>query len=128
MVLDRLSGLSEDEFEQVAEYVNILEIGWGLPLVWKEEALVSRIKYYKKLGISVSMSGTLLEHSIFLNSTETILRKAQRLGFDIIEISDGIIDLTIEEKTKLTRIVKQHGFNYLIAVGKKDPAAQLTPD
>jgi phosphosulfolactate synthase len=128
MVIDRLAGLSKEEFEQVADYVSIVEIGWGLPLVWKEEAMASRIKYYRKLGLRVMMSGTLLEHSIFQNSTQPLLRKAQRLGFDLIEISDGIIELNLEEKTKLSKDVRQHGFDYLIAVGKKDPADQLMPE
>jgi phosphosulfolactate synthase len=128
MVLDRLSGLVREEFEQVVEYVDILEIGWGLPLVWKEEPLSSRIKYYQKLGIRVSMSGTLLEHAMFLGTSETILRKAKKLGFDIVEISDGIIDMDLDQKAKLVRTLKQHDFDYLIAVGKKDPGAQLTPD
>ncbi len=128
MVIDRLSGLVKEEFEQVADYVNIVEIGWGLPLVWKEEALVSRIKYYRHLGIRVSMSGTLLEHSIFQNSTQAMLRKAERLGFDLVEISDGIIDLSHDEKTRLAKLARQHGFDYVVAVGKKDPARQLMPD
>jgi phosphosulfolactate synthase len=126
MVLDRLSGLVREEFEQAAEYVDILEIGWGLPLVWKEEALTSRIKYYQKLGVKVSMSGTLVEHAIYHGSTESILKKAEKLGFDIIEVSDGIIDMSLEQKERLVKSVKQHDFEYLIAVGKKDPASQLS--
>lgn len=126
MVLDRLSGLVKEEFDHVAEYVNILEIGWGLPEVWKEDALASRIKYYQKLGIKVSMSGTLIEHAIYLGSIEAMLRKARKLGLDIIEISDGIIDLSSDARTKLAKTVKQHDFDYLIAVGKKDPSAQLS--
>jgi phosphosulfolactate synthase len=128
MVIDRLAGLSKEEFEQVADYVNIVEIGWGLPLVWKEEAVAARIKYFRKFGIRVMMSGTLLEHSIFQNSTGALLRKAQKLGFDLIEISDGIIDLDLDEKTKLAKLVRADGFDYLIAVGKKDPSEQLLPE
>ncbi|HZW55916.1 MAG TPA: phosphosulfolactate synthase [Nitrososphaerales archaeon] len=126
MVLDRLSGLVKEEFEQVSDSVDIVEIGWGLPLVWKEDAIASRIKFYTKHGIRVSMSGTLLEYSVFQNHTESILSKAKRMGFSIIEISDGIIDLTVEQKVKLAKLVKSKGFEYLVAVGKKDPSAQLS--
>lgn len=126
MALDRLSGLVEDEFIQAADYVDIIEIGWGLPLVWNEKAIKDRINFYKKFNVKVSMSGTLLEYSVYQNQVDTILSKAKNLGFDTIEISDGIIDLTQEQKAKLSRLVKSKGFDYLYAVGKKDPSGQLS--
>jgi phosphosulfolactate synthase len=125
MVLDRLYGLS-DEFEQVADYVDIVEIGWGLPLVWKDDAIAQRVRYYRDHGIEVSVSGTLLEYFAFQNDTRSILEKARRLGFSMVEISDGIIDLTQEQKSRLVKEAKSHGLGYLIAVGKKNPAAQLS--
>jgi phosphosulfolactate synthase len=127
MVIDRLYGLVREEFDQVSEHVDIVEIGWGLPLIWKEEALASRIKYYRKNGIRVSTSGTLLEHSIFHNSVEATLKKVHKLGFDLVEISDGIIDLSQEDKVRFSKEVKSHGFDTLIAIGKKDPTSQLSP-
>lgn len=126
MVLDRLSGLVKEEFEQVSDFVDIVEIGWGLPLVWKEDAISSRIKFYSRHDIKVSMSGTLLEYSVFQNQTESVLSRARRMGFGMIEISDGIIDLTPEQKSKLALLAKSKGFEILIAVGKKDPSAQLS--
>ncbi|HUI86753.1 MAG TPA: phosphosulfolactate synthase [Nitrososphaerales archaeon] len=126
MVLDRLSGLVESEFDQASSYVDIVEIGWGLPLVWREDSIISRVKFYKRHGISVSLSGTLLEYFFFQNRTDAILDKAQRLGFDTIEISDGIIDMTKDQKARIVRAVKSRGLDYLVAVGKKDPATQLS--
>lgn len=126
MVLDRLYGLVEGEFEEASSYVDIVEIGWGLPLVWREESISKRIKFYKKHGISVALSGTLLEYFFFQNRTDMILDKAQKLGFDIIEISDGIIDITREQKAKIVKAVESRRLEYLVAVGKKDRATQLS--
>jgi phosphosulfolactate synthase len=126
MALDRLYGLIDQEFEKIADYVDIVEIGWGLPLVWKEEAISSRIKFYKGLGVKVSVSGTLIEYSVYQNELEQMLSRVSRLGFDIVEVSDGIIDLTHEQKARLARLVKSKGFECLYAVGKKDPAGQLS--
>src|SRR5579872_6924062 len=126
MVIDRLYGLVKEEFDQVSSYVDIVEIGWGLPLVWKEDALISRIKYFKKNGIRVSTSGTLLEHSIFQNNLDATLKKIGKLGFDAVEISDGIIDISQEEKARISKEVKSQGFEILVAVGKKDPTSQLS--
>jgi phosphosulfolactate synthase len=127
MVIDRLYGLVKEEFDQVADRVDIIEIGWGLPMIWKEEALSSRIRYYHKSGILVCTSGTILEHSIFHNTLDSTLRKVHKLGFDIVEISDGIIELSAEDKARLAKEVRLAGFDYVIAVGKKDPTAQLSP-
>jgi phosphosulfolactate synthase len=127
MVIDRLYGLVREEFDQISDHVDIVEIGWGLPLVWKEDALASRIRYYRKNGIRVSTSGTLLEHAIFHNSLEPTLKKVHKLGFDLVEISDGIIDLSPEDKAKISKEVKGRGFEFLVAVGKKDPSSQLSP-
>lgn len=126
MTLDRLYGLIEPEFEKISGFVDIVEIGWGLPLVWKEEDIVSRIKFYKRLGVKVSLSGTLIEYAVFQNELESMLSRASRLGFDIIEVSDGIIDLSFEQKARLFRIIKSKGFECLYAVGKKDPVGQLS--
>jgi phosphosulfolactate synthase len=126
MVIDRLYGLVKEEFDQISDHVDIVEIGWGLPLIWKEDALSSRIKYYRKSGVRVSTSGTLLEHAIFHNSLEATLKKVHKLGFDLVEISDGIIDISPDDKTRISKEVKAHGFEFLIAVGKKDPSSQLS--
>jgi len=127
MVIDRLYGLVKEEFDQISEHVDIVEIGWGLPLIWKEDALSSRIRFYRKSGIRVSTSGTLLEHAIFHNTLEATLRKVHKLGFDVVEISDGIIELSPDDKARLAKEVKSSGLEFVIAVGKKDPAAQLSP-
>jgi phosphosulfolactate synthase len=105
----------------------VVEIGWGLPLVWSPEALRSRIDYYHRHGIKASMSGTLLEYSVMKNQVEETLRKAKGLGFDLVEVSDGIIELTAYEKARLAERARSHGMGFLYAVGKKDPAAQPTP-
>jgi phosphosulfolactate synthase len=126
MVLDRLSGLVVEEFEQVSEYVDIVEIGWGLPLVWKEDVIRSRIRFYQRHGIRVSMSGTLLEYFHFQNRVESVLDKAVDLGFDMVEVSDGIIDISESEKSTLVKAVRAHNLGYQIAVGKKDPHTQLS--
>jgi phosphosulfolactate synthase len=124
IVLDRLSGLVKEEFEQNATYVTAVQFGWGLPLVWEDRGISSRIDYYHGLGVKVIMSGTLIEHSILEGALETVLSKAKKLNFDMIEVSDGIIDMTPIEKEALVQKVRGSGFEVLYTVGKKDPTAQ----
>jgi phosphosulfolactate synthase len=124
LVLDRFSGLIKEEFEEVAKYVNAVQYGWGLPNVWSTEAVKKRTKYYQGFGIKVVMSGTIIEHAIVQSSVDKALDEAAELGFDVVEVSDGIIDMTPKDKATLTSKVKARGFEIIYTVGKKDPAAQ----
>ena len=125
MAIDRLYGLNTDEFDEVAKFVQIVEVGWGLPLVWKEGALRSRVEYYHSHGIKVAASGTLIEHAVLERTVEPLLKFLKGMGFDIVEISDGIIDRTLEQKRSLAMRARGVGFEFLYTVGKKDPLSQL---
>jgi phosphosulfolactate synthase len=127
IVLDRLSGLVKEEFAQNSKFVTAVQFGWGLPLVWPEQVVASRTDYYHSVGVQAAMSGTLIEHSIMEGSLEATLAKAKNMRLDMIEVSDGIIDMTLSEKTALVEKVRKAGFGVLYTVGKKDPAAQPAP-
>ena len=127
IVLDRFSGLVKEEFEENAKYVTAVELGWGLPLVWSEKGVTSRVRFYQDLGVKVVMSGTLIEHSILEGSLDPTLLKAEKLGFDTVEVSDGIIEMTLADKAAIVEKVRAAGFEVLYTVGKKDPSAQPSP-
>ena len=57
MVLDRLQGVDEDEFDALAEYVDVVKIGWGLSTLLSEEKLASRVEFYHKNSARVSTGG-----------------------------------------------------------------------
>ncbi|MFI5420581.1 MAG: phosphosulfolactate synthase, partial [Nitrososphaerales archaeon] len=57
---------------------------------------------------------------------DATLKKIGKLGFDAVEISDGIIDISQEDKARISKEVKSQDFEILIAIGKKDPASQLS--
>jgi phosphosulfolactate synthase len=126
VVLDRLSGLVKEEFHEVAKYVSIVLIGWGLPLVWSEDALESRIRFYQDEGVKVAMSGMLIEKSFQKTGGADILARAKSMGFDMVEISDGIVDLSALAKVGLVSKAKSLDLEVLYTVGKKDPSAQLS--
>jgi len=126
LVLDRLSGLVKEEFHEVSKYVSAVLIGWGLPLVWSDEGLKARIRLYQDEGVKVAMSGMLIERSFQKSGMAEVLAKAKATGFDMVEISDGIVDMPAREKKNLVAKAKSLGMEVLFTVGKKDPAAQLS--
>lgn len=125
-VLDRLHGVVGDELVPLAPYADIVKIGWGLPLLLSREQVRDRIQRYHGLGWEVSTGGTLLEHAVTKGREGAMMDEARGLGFDLIEISDGIIELSTAQVERLAKEVRARGLECLIEVGKKNPQNQLS--
>lgn len=125
-VLDRLHGLSLDELRPLAPYVDVVKIGWGLPLLLPRADVRARVAHYHELGVEVSTGGTLLEYAVTRDRTAALMDEARELGFDLVEISDGIIELSPAQIEKLRRDARQRNLDVLIEVGKKNPQNQLS--
>jgi len=125
MVLDRLQGIDKEEFESLGEYVDIVKIGWGLSTLLSENKLASRIEFYHKNSVKVSTGGTLLEIALAKGKSGQMIKAARKVGFDTIEISEGITEMG-ERKQSLIAEIVSNGLDYVIEVGKKDPKNQLS--
>ncbi len=125
-VLDRLSPISPELLRDLAPYVDIAKIGWGLPLLLPRERVRARIQIYHAEGVEVSTGGTLLEYAFTQNRIPAFLAEARGLGFDLIEISSGILELSPAQIARLAEAVREQGLPYCIEVGKKDPQHQLS--
>jgi phosphosulfolactate synthase len=125
-VLDRLTPLTAEELSDLAPYIDVAKIGWGLPLLLPRERVRARIKMYQSEGIEVCTGGTLLEYAYAQNRLGAFLDEARGLGFDLIEISSGILELTPAQIGRLADAVRERGLPYFIEVGKKDTQHQLS--
>jgi phosphosulfolactate synthase len=125
-VLDRLHGLNLDEIRPLAPYMDIVKIGWGLPLLLPKEELKKRVKFYHSLGVEVSTGGTLLEYAVTRDRVAPLLDETREIGFDLVEVSDGIIDLSSTQIRHLSDEAKRRNLGVLIEVGKKNPQNQLS--
>ena len=125
-VLDRLHGLSEPELTPLAPYVDVVKIGWGLPLLLPRQEVRRRIQTYHQMGVEVSTGGTLLEYAVTRERTGAFFDEAKELGFDIVEISDGIIELSPAQIERLRKEVAARSLDVFIEVGKKNPQNQLS--
>ncbi len=125
-VLDRLQGLHADELAYLAPYVDVAKIGWGLPLLLPRDQVRDRVARYHKVGIEVSTGGTLLEYAVVHDRVGPLLDEARAIGFDLIEISSGIIELSAAQIEGLAQEATRRGLPYFIEVGKKDTQHQLS--
>ena len=124
--LDRLSGIAPGQLEIAAPYLDVAKIGWGLPLLLPRGRVAERVARYHELGVEVSTGGTLLEYAVVHDRIPPFLDEARELGFDLVEISSGIIELSSAQIAALARAAGQRNLAFFIEVGKKDVQHQLS--
>lgn len=125
-VLDRFAPLSEPGLAALAPFVDIVKIGWGLPLLVPQPTLERRLATFHRLGWEVSTGGTLLELAVARGREDAAIREAKTLGFDLVEVSEGVITLSPERVEELCGKVRARGLDVLVEVGKKNPHNQYS--
>ncbi len=110
----------------MSPYVDVVKIGWGLPLLLPRDEVRKKIGFYHELGLEVSTGGTLLEYAISRDRVAAMLDESRTIGFDLIEISDGIVELSPTQIEELAEEVRKRKMDFYIEVGKKNPQNQLS--
>ncbi len=123
MMLDKGMGpnMVEDFLEISGPYVDLAKLGWGTSAVHERELIKYKIDTYLSNDIIPYPGGTLFELAYIRDKFNEFLNEADELGFKAIEISDGTVDITPEERSRMIGEVKELGFMALTEVGKKDP-------
>ncbi len=126
-LLDRVAEPLDPEWlSNVAPYVDIVKIGWCLPLLIPRETTRRRIQAYHRAGIDVSTGGTLLEYAVSTGREKEAIADAKQMGFDIVEVSEGILDLSPAAVEGLVAEVRSQKLDVLVEVGKKDAQHQYS--
>ena len=127
MVLDKLGQPSAClGLEYRAPYIDYVKIGWGLPLLVETEMLKERIRQYHEYDVDVGLSGTLMELAVIRGDARKLFEEAWVLGFNLVEISSGIVDIPLQERLELADYAHSLGFRVTFEVGKKDPTRKLS--
>jgi phosphosulfolactate synthase len=129
MVIDRCQGLSdtEDLLDLTADYVDHLKLSFGTSVLMAEGLLRRKIEIVRQCDIDVYPGGTLFETAFFQGVFPEFLSRARSLGFTAVEISDGTIELTPDQRADCIRRARDAGFKVITEVGKKDPRRQPPP-
>jgi phosphosulfolactate synthase len=101
---------------QAGDSIDVVKIGWGIGYV--DPTLKERVALCQSAGIVVSLGGTLLEVAVAQGRLAALLRWAEQLGLDALEVSNGLERLAREEKTALVRQLAGD-FTVLAEVGAK---------
>lgn len=126
--VDKLQGIDKDNFSTIAPFIDIVKIYGALPMLMTEESLKKKIRFYHDFEVHVSTGSTITEFAISENSLEQYVKEAAKVGFDIVEVGENSVDLSMEQKRKISDLIKSVGLECQWKVGKKDPRHQLGID
>ncbi len=125
MMLDKGMGLNvvSDLMEVSGEFIDLAKFGWGTSALHDRDLIIQKIEMYLTYKVDPYPGGTLFELAFLKNMFPQFLTEADELGFKAIEISDGSINLPLEDRGTAIREAKENGFLVISEVGKKDPSA-----
>lgn len=125
-VMDKGMGLRqvEDLLDTCSDYIDIVKLGWGTGYVTQN--VLDKIKVYREAGIPVCFGGTLLEVAILQKRFDAFRDMAREAGITHVEISNGVIDMSMKEKARYIRELSKE-FTVLSEVGSKDSEKIIPP-
>lgn len=121
MVIDKGLGLAalRDLLSVGAEHVDLLKLGFGTSLMYPPGILEKKIALSHQHGVAIYPGGTLLEVAELQGTAEAWLQRLCRLGFNVVEVSDGTIPLTDKRRRHLIKSAVLLGLRVVTEVGKK---------
>lgn len=125
-VIDKGLGVSavEDFLKTSGGKVDIVKLGWGTAIV--TENIKEKIGLYGTYGIPVCFGGTLLEVFLAQDNLGGYLDLLKENGIRYVEISSGVLDISIREKVDLIKKLAKE-FTVISEVGSKDACATVDP-
>ncbi len=127
-IIDKFQGFDRENFEIISPFIDMVKIYGAYPLLISSEHLKKRIDFYHQNNVLVSTGSTLTEFAIRENVFEKFIEQSKISGFDVIEISENNIHISLEEKKKIIKIMESYNLRHQWKIGKKDPRRQLTLD
>jgi phosphosulfolactate synthase len=127
MVMDKgLSVREAEDFMSVgSEYTDFVKLGFGTSLI--TPGFEKKIHIYKEAGTVPYFGGTLFEAFIIRNMLREFVDFVDKLGIDLVEVSDGSYDIDHERKLEYISILSKRG-RVISEVGSKKKEVVYSPD
>mgnify|MGYP001361886715 FL=1 len=118
MMMDKGLSLNQaKEFlETCSEYTDIIKLGFGTSLITPN--IKNKIKLYQENSIEVYLGGTLFEAFVIRNQIEDYKKLLDNLNLNMVEISDGSINLNHKKKCNYIKDFNKN-FTVLSEIGSK---------
>lgn len=130
MVIDKCLGLrqTEDLMELAAEWIDDIKLTFGTSAFYEGDILRRKNEIIRAHGVDVMPGGTFFEVAIWQKRVPEYLKRAKELGFTMIEVSDGTIEVGAEDRKDIIKRSLDAGFKVISEVGKKDPDEKIATD
>lgn len=127
MVLDKGLGprATEDLMATAADYIDSLKFTFGTSAFYDENILREKVQIVRNAGVDVYPGGTFLEVAVWQDRYAQYLQRARELGFTAIEVSDGTLEMTDEQRADCIKRGLDAGFKVVTEVGKKSPDEKI---
>jgi len=126
MIIDSGYGVRtiKDYLESGHNYADYVKLGWGTSVVTLN--LEEKISLYKEYGLDVCLGGTLFEVAYIQNKFSDFIKFSKDIGIDMIEVSDGTIEIEQKEKLECIEEVAKH-MKVISEYGSKDSSTVRAP-
>ena len=126
MVIDKGMSIreTEDFLSTSVDYVDIVKLGWGTSVLTPK--LREKLAVFAANNMPVYFGGTLFEIFYVRKQLDDYCRILDELKIGHLEVSDGSMDMTTEEKTAVIRQLSKN-FTVYSEVGSKDASKIIAP-
>ncbi|WP_025027730.1 phosphosulfolactate synthase [Caldalkalibacillus mannanilyticus] len=127
MVLDKGVGLLQfsDVMETSAPYIDYVKLGFGTAALYPSAILEKKIKIAQDHQVTLYPGGTFFEVAFLQGKVSQYFEHVKRWGFETVEISDGTITLSREERNYYIQQAINEGFTVITECGKKIEGSTL---
>lgn len=121
MVIDKGLSLAETEslLSIASATIDLLKLGFGTSAVYPERVLRAKLERAAQADVLTCPGGTLAEVAWMEGVFPAYLRRCRDLGFRAMEISDGTIDLSPDDRARAIEAAKRVFPLVITEVGKK---------
>lgn len=123
VIIDTGQGINatQDIIDTASDYIDYCKLGWATWLIQPKNLIKKKIKLFHDNNILTLSGGSALEAAIITGNLEEFLETLKNIGFLAIEISAGIVNISLQKKSRLIKKVKELGFKTVITeVGRKN--------
>ena len=110
-----------DVVKTAGPFIDMAKIAGSIAGLMDEAVLREKLRLYREADISTSQGGLFVELAVMQGRVQALFENLARLGFDAVEVSDNLLDWSLEEKRQVIASAREEfGFRVLGEVGKKE--------
>ena len=110
-----------DVVKTAGRFIDMAKIAGSIAGLMDEAVLLEKLRLYREAEISTSQGGLFVELAVMQGRVEALFENLARLGFDAVEVSDNLLDWSLDEKRNVIATARRDfGLRVLGEVGKKE--------